>query len=81
MFRVSPCPSSGAYNYARSLWFYRWRKAAGALLIVVWQVITCQTTINNTPAASLECSNQRLLVQLYAPDDGRGDAQNVLSHT
>jgi hypothetical protein len=24
MFRVSPRPSSGAYNCIRSLWFYRW---------------------------------------------------------
>jgi hypothetical protein len=26
-------------------------------------------------------TNQSLLVQLYAPDDGRGDARNALSHT
>ena len=30
MFRASPRPSSGAYNCTRSLWFYRWREAAGA---------------------------------------------------
>jgi len=24
---------------------------------------------------------ERLLVQLYAPDDGRGDARNMLNHT
>jgi len=42
MFRASPRPSSGAYNRARSLWFSRWRAAAGALLVVVWQ-----TTTNN----------------------------------
>ena len=42
-------PSSGAYNCARSLWFYRWREAAGALLVVVWPVITGQTTTNNAP--------------------------------
>ena len=35
MFRASPRPSSGAYNCTRSLWFYRWREAAGALLVVV----------------------------------------------
>ena len=35
MFRASPRPSSGAYNYTRSLWFYRWREAVGALLVVV----------------------------------------------
>jgi len=38
MFRASPRPSSGAYNCTRSLWFYRWKEAAGALLVVVWQV-------------------------------------------
>jgi hypothetical protein len=43
MFRASPCPSSGTYNCTRSLWFYRWREAAGALLVVFWQV-TCQNT-------------------------------------
>jgi hypothetical protein len=37
MFRASPRPSSGAYNCTRNLWFYRWREAAGALLVVVWQ--------------------------------------------
>jgi len=46
------------------------------LLVVVWQ-----TTTNNAPAASLQRLNQRFLVQLYAPDDGRGDARNMLSHT
>ena len=34
MFRVSPRPSSGAYNYTRSLWFYRCGEMAGG----VWQV-------------------------------------------
>jgi hypothetical protein len=47
VFRASPRPSSGAYNCTRSLWFYRCREAAGALLVVV-----CQTTTNNVPAAS-----------------------------
>ena len=32
MFRASPRPSSGAYNCTRSLWFYRGKEAAGALL-------------------------------------------------
>jgi len=48
-----PRPSSGAYNCTRSLWFYRWRDAVTELLVVVWQV-TCQTTTNNVPAASLQ---------------------------
>jgi len=43
MFRASPRPSSEAYNCTRSLWFYRWREAAEALLVVAWQVI-CQAT-------------------------------------
>jgi hypothetical protein len=75
MFRGSPYPSSGAYNSTRSLWFNSWTAAAGALLVVV-----CQTMTNNAPAASLHRLNQRLLVQLYAPDDGRVDARNMLSH-
>jgi len=76
MFWASPRPSSGAYNCTRSLWFNRWRLAAGALLVVVWQ-----TTTNNAPLVALQRLNQRLLVQLYAPDDGRGDARNMLSQT
>ena len=52
VFRASPRPSSGAYNRTKSLWFYRWREVTGALLVMVWLVITCQTTTNNTPAAS-----------------------------
>jgi fucose 4-O-acetylase-like acetyltransferase len=36
MFQASPRPSSGAYNCTRSLWFYCWREAAGALLVVIW---------------------------------------------
>jgi hypothetical protein len=38
MFQLPPHPSSGAYNYTRSLWFYHWRVAVGALLVVVWRV-------------------------------------------
>jgi hypothetical protein len=50
MFPASPCPSSGAYNCTRSLWFNRWREVAGAMLVVVWQ--TCQATSNNAPTAT-----------------------------
>jgi hypothetical protein len=71
MFRASLRPSAGAYNCTRNLWFYRLSVAVGALLVVVWH-----TTTNNAPTASLQ-----LLLQLYAPDDGRGDARNMLSHT
>jgi hypothetical protein len=38
MFRASPRPLLGAYNCTRSLWFYRWKEEAEALLVVVWQV-------------------------------------------
>jgi hypothetical protein len=49
MFWASPHPSSGAYNCTRSLWFYRWRDAAGALLVVVIETMT-----NNAPATALQ---------------------------
>jgi len=38
MFRAPLCPSSGAYNCTRSLWFYHWSMAVGTLLVVIWQV-------------------------------------------
>jgi len=44
MFRASFRPSSGAYNWIRSLWFYRWRVAVGALLVMT----------NNAPTATLQ---------------------------
>jgi hypothetical protein len=37
-FRAPLRPSSGAFNCTRSLWFYCWSVAVGALLVVVWQV-------------------------------------------
>ena len=37
VFRALFHPSLGAYNCTRSLWFYRWRVADGALLVVVCQ--------------------------------------------
>jgi len=40
-----------------------------------------QTTTNRTATTTLQRENQRLLMQLYAPDDGRRDARNMLSHT
>jgi hypothetical protein len=49
MIWASPRPSSGAYNCTRSLWFYRWSVAVGALLVVIWQ-----TTTNNSPTANLQ---------------------------
>jgi hypothetical protein len=51
MFQAPLRPSSGVYNCTRSLWFYHWSMAVGALLVAVWQV-ACQTTTNNTPPLS-----------------------------
>jgi hypothetical protein len=48
MFRASPRQSSGAYNCTRSLWFYRWREAAGALLVVVCQIQIIPLDSNNS---------------------------------
>jgi hypothetical protein len=76
MFQASPRPSSGAYICIWSLWLNRWGAMAGALMVVVWQ-----TTSNSAPAAAPQWLNQRLLVQLYAPDDGQGDTRNMLSYT
>ena len=53
MFRPRPRPS-GAYNCISSLWFYRWSVAVAVLLVVVWKVITYQTTTNNTATATLQ---------------------------
>jgi len=39
-------------NCGSSLWFYRWSVVVAVLLIVVWPVITGQTTNNNAPSAS-----------------------------
>jgi hypothetical protein len=54
MFRASPRPSSGAYNCINSLWFYRWSVVVAALLVVVWPVMTGQTTTNNTAITTLQ---------------------------
>jgi len=35
MFRAPLRPSLGACNCTRSLWFYRWSVAVGALLVVI----------------------------------------------
>ena len=50
MFRAPPRPSSGAYNCTRSLWFYRWSGAVGALLGVVWQ--TCSSNFSTITEGS-----------------------------
>jgi hypothetical protein len=95
MFRASPRPSSGAYTCTRSLWFYRWRATAGALLVVVWQV--CSTCFGRLPAHHREHTatyhNQQRsgrCFQTVKPDSPSaivcswwwaGDTPNMLSHT
>jgi len=54
MFRAPPRPSSRAYNCINSLCFYRWSVAVAALLVVVWPVITGQTTTNNAATTTLQ---------------------------
>jgi len=43
--------------------------------------LTGQITTNSTATTTLQRENQRLLMQLFASDDGRGDGRNMLSHT
>ena len=58
------------------LHWHCWSMVVAALLVMVWQTMT-----NKAAIATLWQQNQRLLMQLQAPDDGRGSAQNMLSHT
>jgi len=62
--RASPHPSSGAHNCTRSLWFYRWKAAAGALLVVVWQV-ACQTGALLVVVWQVACQTGALLVVVW----------------
>jgi len=43
------CVAQHVSGVSPSLWFYRWREAVGALLVVVWQTMT-----NNAPAGTLQ---------------------------
>jgi len=52
MFRAPPRPSSGAYNYISSLWFYRWSLVVAALLVVVW--LAGQTKTINAATTKLQ---------------------------
>jgi hypothetical protein len=66
MFWVTHRPSSGAQNCTSSLWL---------LDVVVAAQRPATTTSNNLS----RMQNQRLLVQFWAPDDGRCVARNMLS--
>jgi len=48
MFRAPLRPSSGAYNFNSSLWFYRWSVVVGVSLVVVWHL----------PDHDQKCSNR-----------------------
>jgi hypothetical protein len=52
MFGASPPPSSGAYNYINSLWFYLWSVVIAALLFVLWP--PGQNTTNNAATTTLQ---------------------------
>jgi hypothetical protein len=54
MFRAPPRPSLGAYNCISSLWIYRWSVLVVALLVVVWPVLTGQTTTNNAATTTVQ---------------------------
>jgi len=65
MFRAPPRTSSGAYDCARNLWFYRWIEVAEALLVVVWQVMPdhdqqrssrCSQTVKSEATSAVVCS-------------------------
>jgi hypothetical protein len=65
MFWSSPRPSSGAYNCARSFWFYRWMEVAEALLVVVWHNLSdhnqqrsghCSQTVKPEAPSAVVCS-------------------------
>jgi hypothetical protein len=67
-------------NCSSSLWFYRQSLVIAVLLVVVGPV-------DHRPNHDQQhcyhhastVKNQRLLLQCWAPDDGRGDAWNTLS--
>jgi len=54
MFWAPPHPSSGAYNYISSLWFYRWSVVVAVLLVVVWLVVNGQTMTNFAATTTLQ---------------------------
>jgi len=71
MFRASPRLSSEAYNCTSSIWFYRWREAADL------PDHDQQRSSRFPPTVKPEAPS----AVVYALDDGRGDARNMLSHT
>ena len=76
MFRAPPRPSSGAYNCTRSLWFYRWKVAVGALLAVGldhsqqrYNVSTTRpTTFHVCKTRGYQCSFRLLMMGGVSPE-------------
>jgi len=56
MFRASPCPLSGACNYIKSLWFYRWSVGVSSA-VGRDQITTNNTAMTNTPTVKPEAVN------------------------
>jgi hypothetical protein len=57
VFRVPPCPSSGAYNCISSLWFYRRSMVVEALLGVVWPDHDQQRCYHHAPTVKPEAAD------------------------
>jgi len=57
MFRAPPWPSSGAYNWINSLWFYLGTLVVAALLIVVWPDHDQQRCYHHAPTVKPEAAN------------------------
>jgi hypothetical protein len=58
MFQAHPRPSSGAYNYINSLWFYRRSVVVAVLLVVVTgQNSTNSAATTNAPTVKPEAVN------------------------
>jgi hypothetical protein len=58
MFRISSCPSSGAYKLQQQPLVYRWNVVIAVLLVVVGPA--GPTTTNSTTSATSPTSNIRL---------------------
>ena len=74
MFRATHRPSSGAQNCTSSLWFCIRKRLLDVEFAGRWQ-----RPANSTSDNLLLMQNQRLLVQFWAPDDGRCVARIMLN--
>ena len=74
MFRATHRPSSGAQNCTSSIWFCIRERLLEVEVAGHWQRPATSTSNNLS-----RMQNQRLLVQFWAPDNGRCVARNMLS--